>query len=78
MTAQAPISGEIERSGGTWRFDANQPLRLDSGAILAPLEVAYETYGALNAEKTNAVLVCHALTGDQHLSIVSYACTQGL
>ncbi|MFN9849997.1 MAG: homoserine O-acetyltransferase [Alphaproteobacteria bacterium] len=68
MTAQAPISGEIERSGGTWRFAANQPLRLDSGATLAPLEVAYETYGALNAEKTNAVLVCHALTGDQHLA----------
>ncbi|MFN9711641.1 MAG: homoserine O-acetyltransferase, partial [Alphaproteobacteria bacterium] len=68
MTAQAPISGEIERSGGTWRFAANQPLRLDSGATLAPLEVAYETYGALNARKTNAVLVCHALTGDQHLA----------
>ncbi|WP_397399989.1 homoserine O-acetyltransferase [Phenylobacterium sp.] len=68
MTAQAPISGEIERSGGTWRFAANQPLRLDSGATLAPLEVAYETYGKLNAGKTNAVLVCHALTLDQHVA----------
>jgi homoserine O-acetyltransferase len=52
--------------GGTLRFPANKPLRLDSGATLAPLEIAYKTYGRLNADKSNAVLVCHALTGDQH------------
>ena len=72
MTAQAPISAGIEGAmpigGGTWRFPANRPLRLDSGATLAPLEIAYKTYGALNEAKTNAVLVCHALTGDQHLA----------
>jgi homoserine O-acetyltransferase/O-succinyltransferase len=52
--------------GGTWRFPADRPLQLDSGGQLAPLEVAYRTYGKLNADKSNAVLVCHALTGDQH------------
>ncbi|WP_369062547.1 homoserine O-acetyltransferase [Caulobacter sp. 73W] len=52
--------------GGTWRFPAEKPLQLDSGGQLAPLEVAYRTFGTLNADKSNAVLVCHALTGDQH------------
>ncbi|WP_337187387.1 homoserine O-acetyltransferase [Phenylobacterium sp.] len=68
MTAPARIEAEIQSGGGTWRFPASRPLRLDSGATLAPLEIAYKTYGALNADKTNAVLVCHALTGDQHLA----------
>jgi homoserine O-acetyltransferase len=45
-------------------FTADDPLVLDSGARLAPVEVAYETYGELNAARTNAVFVCHALTGD--------------
>src|SRR5579872_7518180 len=49
------------------RFAANKPLRLDCGVDLAPLQIAYQTYGTLNAERTNAVLVCHALTGDQHV-----------
>jgi homoserine O-acetyltransferase/O-succinyltransferase len=66
MTAvEIPTS---ETGGGTHRFPADQPLRLDSGALLSPLEIAYKTYGRLNAEKSNAVLVCHALTGDQHLA----------
>ncbi|HEV7386283.1 MAG TPA: homoserine O-acetyltransferase [Phenylobacterium sp.] len=50
------------------RFPATKALRLDSGAKLAPLEIAYNTYGRLNADKSNALLVCHALTGDQHLA----------
>ncbi len=41
------------------------PLRLDSGRTLENVEIAYETWGELNAEKTNVVFVCHALTGDQ-------------
>jgi len=57
-----------DEDGGTWRFPAGQALRLDSGATLAPLEIAYKTYGRLNAARSNAVLVCHALTGDQHLA----------
>lgn len=41
-------------------------LRLDSGAIIAPVTVAYETWGRLDATRDNVVLVCHALTGDSH------------
>jgi homoserine O-acetyltransferase len=49
-------------------FGPDAPLRLDSGHSLTKWQVAYQTYGTLNAEKTNAVLVCHALTGDQHVA----------
>jgi len=41
------------------------PLMLDAGRELSPVTVAYMTYGTLNAQKSNAVLLCHALTGDQ-------------
>ncbi len=41
-------------------------LNLQSGRILGPIEVSYETYGTLDAEKSNAILVCHALSGDSH------------
>ncbi|MFN3474738.1 MAG: homoserine O-acetyltransferase [Blastomonas sp.] len=44
------------------------PLPLDCGAALAPVEIAYETYGSLNPDKSNAVLICHALTGDQYVA----------
>ncbi|HVY21708.1 MAG TPA: homoserine O-acetyltransferase [Bauldia sp.] len=50
------------------RFGADKPLRLDSGAVLSNYQIAYQTYGALNADKSNAILVCHALTGDQHVA----------
>jgi homoserine O-acetyltransferase len=52
-------------------FGHDQPLALDSGAELAPWRVAYQTYGELNAARSNAVLVCHALTGDQHVANVN-------
>jgi homoserine O-acetyltransferase len=48
-------------------FGADQPLRLDAGLELAPFQVAYQTYGTLNAARSNAVLICHALTLDQHV-----------
>jgi homoserine O-acetyltransferase/O-succinyltransferase len=41
-------------------------LELDSGITLAPVEVAYETYGELNAARSNAVMVTHAFSGDAH------------
>jgi homoserine O-acetyltransferase len=41
-------------------------LDLDSGVTLAPVEIAYETYGTLNQERTNAILVTHAFSGDAH------------
>src|SRR3546814_15630277 len=41
------------------------PLVLDSGAMLAPVEIAYETYGTLDADASKAILLCHPLTGDQ-------------
>ncbi len=44
------------------------PLRLDGGNLLSPVDIAYETYGTLDAEGGNAVLICHALTGDQHVA----------
>ncbi len=43
-----------------------EEITLDSGAKMGPIEVAYETYGHLNAARSNAVLVCHALSGDAH------------
>jgi homoserine O-acetyltransferase len=44
------------------------PFRLDGGASLSAVEIGYETYGTLDADASNAILVCHALTGDQHLA----------
>src|SRR5471030_1932889 len=47
---------------------ANPPneLVLKSGTKLGPVTLAYETYGKLNADKSNAILIFHALTGDAH------------
>ncbi len=53
------------------RFGADEPLRLDAGVALSPFQIAYQTYGALNAQKSNAILICHALTGDQHVANVN-------
>jgi homoserine O-acetyltransferase/O-succinyltransferase len=44
------------------------PVKLDSGASFAPIEFAYETYGELNADRSNAILICHALTMDQYVA----------
>jgi homoserine O-acetyltransferase len=43
------------------------PLKLDCGAELASFPMAYQTYGELNAERSNAFLICHALSGDQYV-----------
>jgi homoserine O-acetyltransferase/O-succinyltransferase len=55
-------------SSPVMRFSAAQPLALDAGVDLGPWQIAYQTYGTLNAEKSNAILICHALTGDQHVA----------
>ncbi|GEO99375.1 homoserine O-acetyltransferase MetX [Methylobacterium haplocladii] len=49
-------------------FGADEPLAMDSGAALGPFQIAYQTAGTLNAARSNAVLICHALTGDQHFA----------
>ena len=46
----------------------SEPLRLKGGATLPAFEIAYETYGELNAARTNAVLVCHALNASHHVA----------
>ena len=46
----------------------SDPLKLRSGAILPGFELVYETYGTLNAAGSNAVLVCHALSGSHHVA----------
>lgn len=57
--------GEVDRpSSEVVRFE--EPLALDAGAALSGWQIAYQTYGELNADRSNAILVCHALTGDQH------------
>jgi homoserine O-acetyltransferase/O-succinyltransferase len=50
------------------RFRADQPLALVAGVELSPFQIAYQTYGKLNAQRSNAILLCHALTGDQHVA----------
>ena len=49
-------------------FGPDKPLKLDAGVSLSPFQIAYKTYGTLNANRSNAVMICHALTGDQHVA----------
>src|SRR5262245_43547605 len=46
----------------------SKPLRLQSGTELADYSLVYETYGELNADRSNAVLVCHALNASHHVA----------
>jgi len=62
------IQEGFAQDGGTMTFGPDKALRLDSGGRLDHLEIAYRTYGALNTDRSNAVLICHALTGDQHVA----------
>lgn len=46
----------------------DEPLQLRSGKVLPSYNLVYETYGELNSDKSNAVLICHALSGDHHVA----------
>jgi homoserine O-acetyltransferase len=48
--------------------EQDDPLRLKCGKTLGPIDVAYETYGRLNEKQDNAVLICHALSGNAHVA----------
>lgn len=64
LTAVSNVAGEA--AGEAFTFSMVRPLELDSGGCIAPLTIAWKTFGKLNAAKSNAVLLCHALTGDQY------------
>jgi homoserine O-acetyltransferase len=79
VTAQPPLKGDDARNqivrdadrprdSGVAHFGSDKPLKLDAGVELSPFQIAYKTYGALNDARSNAVLICHALTGDQHVA----------
>lgn len=59
--AVAPSSPHVD-------FGSDKPLELDAGGALSPWRIAYQDYGTLNADHSNAILICHALTGDQHVA----------
>jgi len=77
-TRRAPLSADLLPASGAWRpgdpaggrqfltFAEERPFVLEGGGQLRRVTVAYETWGELDAEASNAVLVCHALTGDSH------------
>ena len=60
MSRQGPVTPQ--------RMHFIEPLPLRSGALLRDYTLVYETYGTLNAERTNAVLVCHALNASHHVA----------
>ena len=63
QTAYVPEGvGLVHRQYLTW----TEPLPLESGAALSPVTLAFETYGELNQERSNAILLLHALSGDAH------------
>lgn len=51
-----------------FQFAENQDFLLENGTKFGPITIAYETFGTLNSEKSNAILVMHALTGDSHVT----------
>ncbi len=61
-----PVTAPAADMGRVMRFEA--PLKLDCGQSLSPFSIAYMTYGTLNPQKSNAVFICHALTGDQFVA----------
>lgn len=68
MSIQEPVQPNAVLPRAGRELVIGEPLPLDCGAVLGPYTIAYQTYGALNADRSNAVLVCHALTGDHYVA----------
>ncbi len=64
----SPREADNPRDSLVAHFGPDKPLKLDAGVSLSPFQIAYKTYGSLNAQRSNAVMICHALTGDQHVA----------
>ncbi len=58
-TPSSPFPGKVAQ------LAVAEKMPLDNGGAIGPINIAYETYGRLNTDRTNAILICHALTGDQ-------------
>ncbi len=68
MATGVPENIAIDDPGKRVVLGEAEKLPLDSGESLGPFTIAYQTYGTLNAEKSNAILITHALTGDQYVA----------
>lgn len=68
MTGPAPSVSARDPRGQFVELGRDAPIRLDCGVELPSVTVGYRTYGSLNAGKSNAILLCHALTADQYLA----------
>src|SRR5437868_5046040 len=67
-TMNAPHDPRSVGAAKAQRAHFSEPLRLKGGATLPSYDIAYETYGELNAARSNAVLVCHALNASHHVA----------
>ena len=66
-----PVSGAWQPGdpiGARQFFTLSRPLAVEGGGVLNDVSLAYETWGELNADASNAILICHALTGDAHVT----------
>jgi homoserine O-acetyltransferase/O-succinyltransferase len=69
MSQSEPVSiASANPAGLKVELGRERPIRLDCGVELGPIQVAYQTYGSLNADRSNAILICHALTGDHYVA----------
>lgn len=68
MTEVGKNSVGIVHTQTTRLIEPEQPLKLECGKTLAPIDMAYETYGELNEAGDNVILICHALSGSAHVA----------